>query len=75
WEKPLRCVIYRVPHFAFDQIRYDEWLQEMQLEYELIDTERLEFPRFGKHESARTRDVALTIDFIDVFRFIPRSKN
>lgn len=74
-ERPLRCVIYRVPHFAFDQIRYDEWLQEMQLKYELIDTERLEFPRFGKHESARTRDVALTIDFIDVFRFIPRSKN
>lgn len=70
---PLRCVIYRDPAFEFDQQKFDEWMASMQDDLKLESTERIPFPRFEKYETRITANAARKIDYLEIYKFVPKS--
>ena len=73
WERisadwPLRCVQFFDPHQAgFDREQFDQWLLEMQQDYELVSEEELPMTRFSKPENE-----LIWINYVYVFKFRPR---
>lgn len=68
-DRPLRCVQYRIGDrdFSFDQQAFNRWLSEMQSHYVLESFESYSIPRYDKRDQ-----VLVTVDYIDVLKFIPR---
>ena len=68
--RPLRCVQYRIgdKQALFDSEAFGRWLTEMQGQYRLASYETYPIPRFDKREQ-----VLVTVDYIDVLKFVPRA--
>jgi hypothetical protein len=71
-ECPLRCAVYRSAEEerlapAADPHALEHWLERMQARYELVARDRYPFPIYDKWD--RT---VKTVDYIEVFKFIPR---
>jgi hypothetical protein len=66
-EWPLRCVQFRAGTWPFDQTAFENWLAQMQEQYQLVARDTYPLPRFDKRERR-----LLTIDYIDMFKFVPR---
>lgn len=65
---PLRCVQFRAGKWPYDRAAFESWLAQMQTQFELVGQDSFPLPRFDKR--GRT---LLTMDYIDVFTFVPRS--
>jgi hypothetical protein len=68
--RPLRCVLYRDARYELDQARLDGWLNEMQLQYELIAHESVPLPRMAKDDRR-----LVTMEYIDSYKFVPRDSS
>jgi hypothetical protein len=68
---PLRCVQYRIgdDRFLFDKPGFEHWLTEMETRFALAGRETYAIPRYDKRDA-----VLVTVDHIDVLRFVPRSE-
>ena len=64
---PLRCTVYRVPTHDFDSRALDRWLKDMAAKYKLVGTETYPFPRSDKREKR-----LVTVDYIDIYKFVPK---
>jgi hypothetical protein len=72
WERisarhPLRCVLYRSPQFAFNEVAFQEWLCEMQEGYTLESREA--YPQVRLKNTGRI----IGVDYLEIFRFVPRA--
>jgi hypothetical protein len=66
-EHPLRCSLFRSAIEERDDRPLAGWLDEMKSRYRLVAHDRYPFP-IGDHRDIQTR----TVDFIEVFRFVPK---
>ena len=69
-DRPLRCVLYRDERYELDRSRLESWLAGMQEKYELLARESIPLPRRAKDDRR-----LVTMEYIDSFRFIPRSNS
>lgn len=67
-DRPLRCLVYRDPRFAFDEAALQEWLAQMQQHFELVGRDTFPFPRYNKRERQ-----CVHVDTLEVFKFVPRA--
>ncbi len=67
---PLRCIQFRAGAWPFDQAALDRWLAQMQEQFQLVSRDSFPLPRFDKRGKT-----LLTIDYIDVFKFVPRTSS
>jgi hypothetical protein len=72
WERisathPLRCVLYRAPHYDFDEDAFQAWLDEMQEKYELVGHESYPQVRLKNTGSE------LCVDYLEIYRFVPKA--
>lgn len=67
-EWPLRCIQFRAGVWPFDQAAFDRWMAQMQEQFQLVAHDSFPLPRFDKQGRS-----VLTIDYIDVFKFVPRT--
>lgn len=65
--RPLRCVLYRDARYSLDQDILDQWLADMQQDYELVGHESVPFPRMAKNDRS-----LITMEYVDSYKFIPR---
>lgn len=66
-QQVLRCVLYRDPWYDFDQKALDQWLAEMQTEYEYVGKEVYPFPRLNQRENRLKKT-----DYIEIYKFVPK---
>jgi hypothetical protein len=64
---PLRCVLYRAPHYDFDEYALRTWLDEMQKTYDLVGHETYPQVRL------RTTGRILCVDYLEIYRFVPKT--
>jgi hypothetical protein len=72
WERisathPLRCVLYRAPHYDFDEEAFQGWLDEMQETYEMVGRETYPLLRL------KNTGNILCVDYVEIFRFVPKN--
>ncbi|MGA2031560.1 MAG: glycosyltransferase family 39 protein [Thermoguttaceae bacterium] len=65
---PLRCVLFRSSTEERDDRPLQQWLATMQTQYLLIARDKYPFPIYDKWEKGPR-----TVDFIETFKFIPKS--
>ncbi|WP_010588152.1 ArnT family glycosyltransferase [Schlesneria paludicola] len=65
--RPLRCVLYRDARYSLDQDILNQWLADMQQDYELVAHESVPFPRMAKNDRS-----LITMEHVDSYKFIPR---
>ena len=65
-DHPLRCVLYRVPHYDFDDDALRAWLDEMQKTYDLSGHET--YPQVRLRPTGRL----LCVDYLEIYRFVPK---
>jgi hypothetical protein len=67
-DHPLRCVVYRAPHYCFDDYAFEAWLDEMQANYDLVGRESYPQVRLKNTGSV------LCVDYLEIFRFVPKAR-
>jgi hypothetical protein len=65
--RPLRCVLYRAPHYDFDEDALRAWLDEMRKTYDLAGHETYPQVRL------RTTGRLLCVDYLEIYRFVPKA--
>jgi hypothetical protein len=67
-DRPLRCVLFRSPNFAFDEEAFDAWLEGLERDYAMVTFAWYSLPLHDHH----TGQVWYS-DRVEMYEFIPRS--
>ncbi|MGE0609584.1 MAG: hypothetical protein AB7O62_21010 [Pirellulales bacterium] len=65
---PLRCVEYRSGQQPYDEAARQDWLRQMQEQYDLAAHDSYPLLEYGKFDRILT-----TIDHLEVYKFVPKS--